>query len=125
MSDREVFGKVLESLWVEMATTIIRNLDKFSLVHTAGSRGSVGHSSVYRNIAPMLSKHRCTQAFEAFLEYSQPGHEYCLTAALDKKPDEMVAAILSRDCPDPEDRSYCLVTRCQASADGQGKAYTV
>ncbi|KAK1964857.1 hypothetical protein LY78DRAFT_658892 [Colletotrichum sublineola] len=123
MSDREVFGEVLKSPWAGPTIRTIRKLAKFAIVHDKGE--SLSHSVVYRNIVPYISGRGCTRAFEAFLEYSQPGNEYCLFAVLEKKDSEAVGAIFSRDCPDHEDREDCLVTRCQASADGQGKTYTV
>ncbi|KAK2014789.1 hypothetical protein LZ32DRAFT_673682 [Colletotrichum eremochloae] len=123
MSDREVFDEILKSPWAGPTIRTIRNLAKFAIVHDKGE--SLSHSVVYRNIVPYISGRGCTRAFEAFLDYSQPGNEYCLFAVLEKKDGEAVGAIFSRDCPDHEDREDCLVTRCQASADGQGKTYTV
>ncbi|KAK1980132.1 hypothetical protein LZ30DRAFT_771703 [Colletotrichum cereale] len=104
VSDREVFDEVLESPWAGPTTRTIRNLAKFAVTHDQGSRESISHSVVYRNI---------------------PGNEYCLFAVLEKKDGEAAGAIRSRDCPDHKDRDDCLVTRCQASAKGLGKTCTV
>ncbi|KAK2021399.1 hypothetical protein LX32DRAFT_646456 [Colletotrichum zoysiae] len=127
MSDREVFDEILKSPWAGPTTRTIRNLAKFDVAHNNGSRESLSHSVVYHNIVPYMSSRGCTQAFEAFLEYSQPGNEYCLFAVLEKKNGEAAGAIRSgsRHCSDHKDREDCLVARCQAAADGQGKTYIV
>ncbi|KAK1992389.1 hypothetical protein LX36DRAFT_753021 [Colletotrichum falcatum] len=100
-SDREVFDEVLKSPWAWPTVRTVRNLAKFAVTHDKRSRESLGHSVVYRNIVPYMSGRGCTQAFEAFLGYSQPGSEYCLFAVLEKKDGEA------------------------ASADGRGKTYIV
>ncbi|KAK1595343.1 uncharacterized protein LY79DRAFT_578116 [Colletotrichum navitas] len=97
VSNREVFDEALKSPWAGPTTRTIRNLAKFAVSHDHGSRESLSHSVVYRNIVPYISGRGCTRAFEAFPDYSQPGNEYYLFAVLEKEDGEAVGAIRSRN----------------------------
>ncbi|KAF4779129.1 hypothetical protein HER10_EVM0001241 [Colletotrichum scovillei] len=126
-SDHDALTKLQSTPWCQPVGFVIQSFSNFDVSHDEGSRTSVNHGSIFRNIAHLLSESKGAQAFQAFLEYSAPDNTYCLIAAIKASEGRPVLSLSATGhCLDHEGQDgRCILTKCETSADGAGKSYIV
>ncbi|KAK2033884.1 hypothetical protein LX32DRAFT_660246 [Colletotrichum zoysiae] len=113
-------------VWQSRLTRLASNLNRFDVVQDPESEDSPTYKSIFLKLVPLLSTQRNTPRFNAFLDYSRPGSNYCIIQALrevNAEAGEQAEALKCDSCKDHKGMGECLRVECCISGGGEGKTY--